>query len=140
MRRSVIAVASVLLALALAMRLRSGGPPFFARPATIVDHVGPGEHSQRAALILLPRIASLLPAGATVTCFRPIDGRSHDDGESYLTAISMLPRQHVRPPLATSSNDKPRFVVAIGSAFVDPAYREVSAFPEGRLYERAASR
>ena len=58
-------------AIAFVNRLYTRGGPYFARPVTIVDHVGPQKHETRDALILLPKVRPLLPRGAHVTCFEP---------------------------------------------------------------------
>ena len=135
--RTAVIVSTVLLAAALLLRLRHGGGPYTTRPATVVDHVGPLEHPIRPALVLLPRIATQIPHGTTVTCFRPHDGESWDDGEMYLAALSMLGDHRVRPPLTTHSTDKPQYVIAIGGPFTDRAYREISRTGDALLYEIA---
>ena len=84
MRRIVFAAACVLLAAATIVRLHRGGPPFFARPATVVDHLGPREHEVHREILTLQRAAKTIPRGARVSVIP-------DDTPHYLTAIAMLP-------------------------------------------------
>lgn len=137
--KSIVAVSLFLLFIAFIRRLETRGGPYFELPATIVDHVGPGRHENRDALMLLPRVRPLIPRGATVTCFRPVNGRQQYDSTNFLAAVGQLPAQTVLPPFAASL-DTPRtslvdYVVAIREPFIHPAYRLVAEFPEGRLYE-----
>jgi len=124
-------------------RLASRGAPYFEQPRTIVDHVGNGKgngkHETRDALILLPRVAKLLPRGANVTCFRPLRGQQRYDAANYLTAVGMLPHQNVLPPfvagLETKRKDLVEYVVAIREPFTHPAYVPIAEWPEGRVYQ-----
>jgi len=140
MQRAVIITATLLACAALVVRVVSRGGPYFTQPATIVDHVGPGKHEIRDALVLLPRVRPLLPRGARVTCFRPTaGGEQQDDGSNYLTAIGMLPYQRVEPPF-TAGLLVPRpylidYVVALGRPFTHPAYKPIAGWPEGTLYK-----
>lgn len=86
MRRRLFAAASILLAAATVVRLARGGAPYFERPVTIVDHVGPREHEIRSALRTLPRLAAQIPPGARVAVVP-------DDVPHYLAAIAMMPDQ-----------------------------------------------
>lgn len=127
----------VLLAATLA-RYYERRAPYFAMPATVVDHVERFEHETRDTLMLLPRVAPLIPRGAEVTCFRPKDGREHSDSPNYLTAIGMLPHHAVLPPF-TAANELPReqlveWVIAVDEPFTHAAYTVVASFPEGKLH------
>jgi hypothetical protein len=128
----------MLLGAALAWRLYSRGGPYLEPPRTVVDHVGRGTHETRDALIILPRVARLLPRGANVTCFRPIGGQEHYDSPNYLTAVGMLPHQTVLPPfvagLLTPRNELVEYVVAIREPFTHPYYVPIAEWPEGRVY------
>ena len=86
-RRAVLA-ACVLLAAATALRLKRGGEPYFERPLTIVDHVGPREHEIHAELLHLRDAAARVPRGATVSVVP-------DDVPHYLTAVALLPEHRV---------------------------------------------
>jgi hypothetical protein len=86
--RNAVIAACVLLAAATALRLKRGGPPYFARPVTIVDHVGPREHEVRAELLRLRDAAARIPRGATVSVIP-------DDVPHYLTAVALLPEHKV---------------------------------------------
>jgi hypothetical protein len=135
----VIALGAILLTSALLVRLISRGGPYLERPQTIVDHVGPGKHETRDALILLPKVEPLIPRGAMVTCFRPAGGQMQYDMPNYFAAVGALPRHTVLPPFVASL-DTPRhglvdYVVAIEEPFDHPYYHLVATFPEGRLYK-----
>ena len=137
--RAVLAVLALLLTAALAGRLYTRGGPYFERPATIVDHVGPGKHEVRDALVLLPKVRPLLPRGAEVTCFRPVDGWAPEgDTPNFFAAVGQLPYQNVMPPftamIGTPRPNLVEWVVAVREPFTHPDYKEVAAFPEGRLY------
>lgn len=137
--KSIVAASIALLFVAFLYRLTTRGGPYFELPRTIVDHVGPGRHETRDALVLLPRVRRLIPKGATVTCFRPVDGKEQYDATNFLTAVGQLPEQKVLPPF-TAALDTPRsslvnYVIAIRQPFTHPAYRVIAEFPEGRLYE-----
>lgn len=139
LEQSVIAVSIALLFIAFLHRLYTRGGPYLELPATIVDHVGPRPHDTHDALVALPRFRRLIPRGATVTCFRPVNGAQQYDTPNYLAAVGLLPAQHVVPPFA-ASRDTPKeslaeYVVAIGQPFTHPAYRLLLEFPEGRLYK-----
>lgn len=136
----IVGAASLILLMAFVHRLYTRGGPYFAPAKTIVDHVGPGKHETRDALVLLPRVRPLIPRGAEVTCFRPLPNGESDpnDMADYMTAVGQLPHQSVLPPF-TAMNDVRReslveYVVAIWRPFTNPAYRVVAEFPEGRLY------
>lgn len=86
MVRNAVIAACVLLAAATALRLKRGGGPYFQRPVTIVDHVGPRDHEVRSAIVKLRSVS--LPAGATVAVVP-------DDTPHYLTAVALLPKQRV---------------------------------------------
>jgi hypothetical protein len=135
---AVFTTAVVLLLAAMLWRYAERRPPYFAAPATVVDHVERFEHETHDVLLLIPKIAPLLPRGAEVTCFRPKDGQQHPDSPNYLTAVGLLPQQSVFPPF-TAANELPReqlieWVIAVREPFQHPAYRLVASFPEGALY------
>lgn len=120
-------------------RLYTRGGPYLERPETIVDHVGPHKHMTRDALVLLPRVRRLIPRGATVTCFQPVNGAQQYDPLNVLAAVGQLPAQKVLMPFSAGI-DTPRqwlveYVVAIRQPFTHPAYRMIAEFPEGRLYK-----
>ena len=59
MRRSekaIVAIATLILLIAFVNRLYTRGGPYFQRPATIVDHVGPDKHETRDALVSWGRL------------------------------------------------------------------------------------
>ena len=134
----IVAVATLILLIAFIRRLYTRGGPYFAPPATIVDHVGPNKHETRDALLLLPRVRPLLPRGAQVTCFRPVDGAQNFDMADFFAAVGQLPNQAVLPPFVASLDvsraDLVEYVIAVRDPFTHPAYRVVAEFPEGRLY------
>jgi hypothetical protein len=132
---------TLLLLAAFLVRLSTRGGPYFERPVTVMDHVGPGKHETRDALVILPKVRPLLPRGATVVCVRPVKGvvDATDMGD-YLTAIGQLPQQKVVPPffamLTVPVESLPDYVVAVGEPFDHPRYRLLrELLPEGRLYQ-----
>jgi hypothetical protein len=134
----VVTLGALLLTVALIIRLVSRGGPYFDQPQTIVDHVAPEPHETRDALLLLPKVAPLIPRGATVTCFRPENGEQHVDAPSYLAAVGALPRHTVWPPfvaaLGIPRKELVEWVIAVRDPFTHPEYEVVAQFPEGRLY------
>ena len=140
----VVTVATLLACAAVARHLADRGGPYFARPATVVDHVSRSEHETRGALKLLPQVARLIPKDAEVSVFRTKNGRAQDDHASYLTAVGLLPYHHVLPPFTayheTAPKDLTQYVVAIGEPFSHPHYEVIAGFPEGWLYRYRESR
>ena len=134
----VVTAATLILFVAFAHRLYTRGGPYVSPPETIVDHVGPNKHETRDALLLLPKVRPLLPRGALVTCFRPVNGEQHDDMPNFFAAVGQLPDQTVLPPFVASLGSNPsdlvEWVIAVRDPFTHPAYRAVAEFPEGRLY------
>lgn len=137
--KAILAAATLVLFAAFINRLHTRGGPYMEQPQTIVDHVGPNKHETRDALILLPRIRPMLPRGAQVTCFRPVDGSENYDMQNFFAAVGQLPNQAVVPPflagLTVAPADRVEYVIAIREPFTHPAYRLVAEFPEGRLYK-----
>jgi hypothetical protein len=129
-------IGAVLLCAMLVARFHERRAPWFERPETILDHVGPEEHQARYTLILLEKVRPLLPKGAYVTCFQPLNGKQHDDSANYLPAVGMLPDQIVLPAFTASDDSDPPidYVVAVGEPFVHARYTRVAEFPEGALY------
>lgn len=136
-----ILLGALLLLAAFLVRLGTRGGPYFERPQTIVDHVGPDKHETRDTLILLPKVAPLIPRSAIVTCFRPYWGQMQNDIPNYFAAVGGLPKHTVWPPFAASLTT-PRqeladYVIAVDAnqPFTHPYYHLVATFPEGRLYQ-----
>ena len=137
-RQAVVAAATLILLIAFVHRLYTRGGPYFTRPVTIMDHVGPNQHETRDALVLLPKVRPLLPRGAMVTCFRPQHGEQNYDLPDFFAAVGQLPNQNVLPPFVASLGSNPsdlvEYVIAVRDPFTHPSYRVVASFPEGRLY------
>ena len=134
-----IQVAALLLMLPLFHGWSKRGRPYFELPSTVMDHAGPEEHALRQVLLLMPKVAPLLPEGAEVAAFRPKDGAVVDDHDTYLAAVGLLPRQFVLPPF-TAYASTPReqlveWVIAVGEPLRHPHYAPVAGFPEGWLYQ-----
>ena len=137
--RAVIVTASVLLLIAFVNILEQRGGPYFDRPATVVEHVSREKRNPRDALLLVPRVRPLLPDGAKVTCFKPLNGKWTLDIDSFHAAVALLPRQLVVPPF-TAAEDIPKqdlaeYVIAVDDPLTNPFYRVIAEFPEGRLYK-----
>jgi hypothetical protein len=128
-------IGAVLLCAVLIGRFHERRAPWFGAE-TVLDHVAPEEHKARYTLLLLGKVRPLLPKGAYVTCFRPLNGKQQDDSGSFLTAVGLLPDQEVLPPFTASDDSNPPvdYVVAVGGTFVHPKYTRVASFPEGALY------
>ena len=128
-------IGAVLLCAMLLGRFHERRAPWLGAE-TILDHVAPEEHEARYTLLLLDKVRPLLPKGAYVTCFRPLNGKQQDDSGSFLTAVGLLPDQEVLPPFTASDDSNPPvdYVVAVGGAFVHARYTRVASFPEGALY------
>jgi hypothetical protein len=139
MKDRVALIASAVLLIALVWIVYDRGGPYFERPLTVVDHEFRTKIDLRDPLIVLPQVRPLLPRGAKVACFRPLNGKWQDDTASFHTAVAALPQQLVVPAYA-ASEDIPRqnmadYVVAIDEPFTNPAYRLEAQFPAGRLYK-----
>jgi hypothetical protein len=131
---------ALLLSLVLVFVYAGRRAPYFARPATVVDHAGVREHETRAELILIPQVEPMIPRGAEVTVFRPKNGQAWNDDGVYLAAVGLLPNQSVLPPWTAGADLRGdqvvEYVIAIGAPFEHPAYAPVAGFPNGWLYKR----
>jgi hypothetical protein len=126
--KAIVAAATLVLLIAFLARLYTRGGPYFERPETIVDHVGPTKHETRDALALLPKVRPLLPRGARVTCFRP---NANDPNPDFFAAVGQLPQQTVVPSTDTSAE----YAVVIWVPIQGSRYRLLASFYEGRLYK-----
>lgn len=137
--RLILVLGVLLLTGAFVVRLASRGGPYFTRPETIVDHVGPQKHETRDVLLLLPKVAPLIPRNAIVTCFRPVGGQMDFDAPDYFAAVGGLPKHTVWPPfvasLSTPRSELVDYVIAVEKPFEHPYFHVVATFPEGRLYK-----
>lgn len=113
-----------------------GGPYFDFFPPTIQDHVWPARFPSADAILLCRRAADVLPRDAEVTVLAPAQAPNYDQTH-WLTGLGLLPRQKVVAPdlEGTSRADLTDYVIAIGEPFAHPAYRLVTRWPEGALYE-----
>ncbi len=139
-RESIVILISIAALLgAMTLRYVERRPPYFSRPATLVDHVDRRVHDNQDLLLLLPKIERLIPRGVEVTCFRPANGQQQFDGPNYLAAVGLLPHRSVLPPFTAAADLPPdqlvEYVIAVGAPFVHPSYRVVASFPEGALYK-----
>jgi hypothetical protein len=135
-QRIVAGCGALLLCAALAHRYAVRRPPYFAAPATVLDHVDVVKHELRDALVVIPQAEPLLPRGAEVTAFRPRDGQAWNDDAVYLTAVGLLPRQSVLPPWAVADRGGVAYVIAVGQPFQDPSYVPIAGLRGGWLYRR----
>ena len=124
----IVYATAAILAVAMIVRFHWLGAPYFAAPRTPFDHVTPAGHDTAKAMLLAREAAPLLPRGATVTMVRP---SVPDDTTHFHTAVGMLPYQRV-----VSRAMNAQYVITVGEALNDPAYRLVTDFPEGHLYQR----
>ena len=138
LRQIVVGAASLLLVVALIYRLYIRRPPYFAAPRTLVEHVDIIDHEARDVLLLLPEVERLIPAGAAVTCFKPLNGKWQYDGINYLTAVGLLPNHNVLPPFAAGEGpmaQRVEYVIAVREPLDQPEYAVVAGFPTGYLYK-----
>lgn len=130
LRAVVVYAASAALTIALTAKLAGrGGAPYFKAPATIFDGTTWPDDPVRKLPSLLPVVAEIIPPHATVACFKPVDGKAHDDYCS-MVATGYLLRQRVAP-----AGDA-EWVVAVTNPLDDPQYELIAVYPEGRLYRR----
>lgn len=137
-RQTVVAAAALLLCAALVQRDYVRRGPYFEKPRTLVEHVDIIDHEARDVLLLLPEVEPLIPRGADVTCFKPVDGKWQYDGINYLTAVGMLPNHNVLPPFAAGEGPiekRVEYVIAVREPFTQPEYAVVAGFPTGFLYK-----
>ena len=121
LRGLAIKIAAAIFAVALVRHFYGLGPPYFAIPETIQDHVSVEHLKSRDAIVMTRRAALLIPRGATVT----VPG---DPTLRYI-ATGLMPHHAVVAGNA-------QFVVTTGEPFNDPAYAVQSEFAEGRIYRR----
>jgi hypothetical protein len=140
LQRAVAFGGSLLLCAAMVYRYSVLRPPYFAVPATLVDHASVVEHETRGALILVKQVEPLIPRGAQVTAFRPKNGQAWNDNGVYLTAVGLLPHHSVLPPWTASADRRGdqliEYVIAVGHPFDHPSYAPIAGFPCGWLYKR----
>jgi hypothetical protein len=127
---AVVIVAATALCGVQIVKLAQLGGPYFARPATVLEHMVPWNHQNRRLLTLAAEIANVIPRGATVSVFQPVDGKAVDDS-CFFIATGQLPRHRIVP-----FSERPQWVVAVGSRFDDPHYELIATYPEGLLYTR----
>jgi len=125
--------AAAALTAMLAVKLVQRGGPYFERPRTTMDHLWPGEPC-RFAGTLATDVAQVIPRGASVACFVPVNGQVHDDycgiiATGYLTRQWIVPNDFAR-------NGTVDWVLAVKNPFDDPRYELIATYPEGRLYAR----
>ncbi|HSP35402.1 MAG TPA: hypothetical protein VLU46_13895 [Thermoanaerobaculia bacterium] len=106
--------------------------PFFAKPATVYDHVSRDRHPTVNDILLFREAEPMIPHGATVMVIKPSE-KPNDDTTHIDTAAGLLPYQRL---VAPSERTRADYVIAIRDPFGDPHYRVVAEFPEGKLYAR----
>ncbi|HVS33574.1 MAG TPA: hypothetical protein VMS98_19220 [Thermoanaerobaculia bacterium] len=139
LRQIVAGAATLALCIALLHRYYVRRGPYFEKPRTIVEHVDIIDHEARDVILLAREVAPLIPPGAQVTCFEPVDGKHQYDGINYLSAVGLLPNHQVLPPFAAgedlSAAEVVEYVIAVREPFDHPAYSVVAGFPTGYLYK-----
>jgi hypothetical protein len=131
MRQAVVVIfAATALCGVQVVKLAQLGGPYFARPATVLEHMVPWNYHDRRLLMLAPAIANVIPRGATVSVFEPVDGKAVDDS-CFFIATGQLPRHRIVP-----FSEAPEWVVAVGHPLRDPHYELIATYPEGLLYTR----
>ena len=134
----VIGVATIALNAMLVAKMADRGRPYFETPRTIADHTIDPQDPPRLALTFLPQLSKVIPLGATVAVFKPVNGKVNDDG-AFFVATGLLPRHQIVPPLmasdAVEARDRAEWVAAITDPLDNPNYELVATYPEGRLYK-----
>jgi hypothetical protein len=126
--------AVVLLTAAWIRHYASLGGPYFTAPRTVQDHVWPEPFPSRDVILLAQRAARVLPRNVTVTAIQPSQAPNFDV-TLFLTAAGMMPHQRVVPPKFEDRTVRPQYVLTVRDEFANDAYRLVSAWPEGKVYE-----
>lgn len=133
--RLTVAVVATLLLLAVTVRhFHWLGGPYFELPETVQDHVWPVPFASRDAIVLARKAAGLLPRGTTVTAFQPSTGPEYDVTH-FLSAAGVMPHHRVLPPKLDGKTELPRYVLSVREELRHPAYKLLSSFPEGNIYE-----
>ncbi len=140
LQRTVAWCGALLLCALVLQRYRAAGGPYFRWPATVLAHVYLGRHPQQHELEVVPKLEPLIPRGAQVTCFHPRDGQAWNDDSTYFTAIGLLPRNEVLPPVtamaALQKSQLVEWVIAIDAPFTDSRYLEIATTEHGWLYHK----
>lgn len=131
LRQTLISVAALVFAVALVLRFRSLGGPFFEFPETVQDHVSVHRYPSADAIVLSRSAAKLLPRGATVTILHPPDA-PHYDVTHFLTGVGLLPHQIV---IAQDLDRRPEYVLALREPLVHPHYELMAEVEGGRIYK-----
>jgi len=130
-RHVLIYTAAVVFAVALVLRFRSLGGPYFEFPDTIQDHVSVQRWPSADAIVLSRNAAKLLPRGATVTVLQPSAAPNYD-ATHYLTAVGLMPHQTV---IRQNLERRPDYVLALREPLVHPAYELFAEVEGGRIYK-----
>ena len=129
-RLGVIYAAAVVFAIALVLRFRSLGGPFFEFPQTVQDHVSVQRYPSADAIVLSRNAAKILPRGATVTILQPSQAPGYDVTH-YLTGVGLMPHQIV---IAQNLDRRPDYVLALREPLDHPAYELMADVEGGRIY------
>ena len=116
-QRVIVYAATILIGLTVVHAYFTRGGPFFAQPATVMEHAEPSTHYLHPIILTIEDAESSIPRGATVTCFRPADGAMRQDNDCFLPAVGLLPHHRVVPVDAN-----PDFALSIGAPMDDPHY------------------
>ncbi|HEX9163061.1 MAG TPA: hypothetical protein VF980_15255 [Thermoanaerobaculia bacterium] len=130
MRETVAYIAAATVAAAMIGTIARRGGPYFARPATVYDHVARERHPTIDDIRVCAAAAPLMPRGATVTIIKPSE-KPNDDTTHADTAVGLLPYQRV---VAPGSGVRAEYVITIRGPLDDRSYRLVQSFAEGSLY------
>ncbi|MEO8381980.1 MAG: hypothetical protein ABI779_20120 [Acidobacteriota bacterium] len=129
-RAPAIYVAALVFAVALVVRFRSQGGPYFELPQTVQDHVSLQRYPSADAIVLSRNAAKLLPRGATVTVLLPSEAPTYDVTH-YLTGVGLMPHQIV---IAQNLDRRPDYVLALREPLDHPAYELMAEVEGGRIY------
>ena len=123
------------LTLALVRHYAWLGPPYFAFPETVQDHVWTTTFASRDGIVLARRAEQVLPRDTTITAIEP-SLAPHYDPTHFLTAAGLMPHHRAMPPkLDVDRAALPQYVLAVRSELVHDAYRLLYSWPEGKVYE-----
>ena len=132
-KHTIIYIAAAIFSAALVHHFHALGGPYFETPQTIQDHVAKKPFPSRDAIVMCRRAALVIPRGATVTVILPSEAPNHDPTLAY-TAVGLMP--HHKIVLPKLEELKPQYVITVREPLNDPAYKLLTEYPEGNLYQR----
>lgn len=132
LRTIIIVTASLILTTSLIATYVNRGGPYFAKPATVYDHVARDRHPTIDDINLCTAAAPFIPHGATVAILKPSEKPNYDTTHTN-TAAGLLPYRQLMSAGPRLQSD---YALTIREPLDDSRYRLLHTFAEGNLYER----